>query len=99
MLAPNCRALPLCCPEKLVLVVRAVFRPDVCPQPTAGDTVRLACTLSSLFQGQDLLWGGVAPVWATCTLPGLGCASMRYGILAGVDPQGAQGRDRPDGQA
>ena len=26
-----------------------------------------------LSQGQDSLWSGVAPVWATCTLPGLWC--------------------------
>ena len=26
-----------------------------------------------LSQGQDSLWSSVAPIWATCTLPGLWC--------------------------
>ena len=34
--------------------------------------------------------GAAWPLWATCTLPGLWCWGS--GILAGVDPQGAQGR-------
>ena len=33
--------------------------------------------------------GVVWPVWATCTLPGLGCWGS--GVLAGVDRHGAQG--------
>ena len=33
----------------------------------------------------------VCPVWATCTLPGLWCWGS--GVLAGVDRQGAQGRE------
>ena len=33
----------------------------------------------------------VWPIWATCTLPGLWCWGS--GILAGVDQQGAQGRE------
>ena len=33
----------------------------------------------------------VWPIWATCTLPGLWCWGS--GILAGVDRQGAQGRE------
>ena len=35
--------------------------------------------------------GVVWPVWATCTLPGLWCWGS--GVLAGVDLQGAQGRE------
>ena len=31
------------------------------------------------------------PIWATCTLPGLWCRGS--GVLAGVDQQGAQGRE------
>ena len=76
--APNCRALPLCCLEKLVLVGGVTVTPDVCPQLTPGATVRLVCTLSSPLPWQDSLWSGVAPVWATCTLPGLWCCF--YGI-------------------
>ena len=60
------------------MVGGATVRPDVCPQPTAGVTVRLVCTLFSPLPGQDSLWSGVAPVWATCTLPGLWCCF--YGI-------------------
>ena len=33
----------------------------------------------------------VWPIWATCTLPGLWCWGS--GVLAGVDGQGAQGRE------
>ena len=29
--------------------------------------------VTSPSQGRDSLWSGVAPVWATCTLPGLWC--------------------------
>ena len=35
----------------------------------------------------------MAPVWATCTLPGLCAASMGSGVFAGVDLQGAQCRE------
>ena len=54
----------------------ATVRPDVCPQPTAGATVILVCTLSSLLPRAGLtVECGVSPVWATCTLPGLWCCS------------------------
>ena len=72
-MAPNCRALPLCCPESLVLVGGAAVRPDVCPQPTTGATVRLVCTLSSPLPGAGLTVEWCGPCWATCTLPGLLC--------------------------
>ena len=45
--APNRKTFPLCCPEKLVLVGGVPVRPNVCPQPTTGTTVRLVCALSS----------------------------------------------------
>ena len=38
-----------------------------------------------------ILCGVAWPIWATCTLPGLWCWGS--GILAGVDRQGAQGRE------
>ena len=71
-----------------MLVGGATVRPDVCPQPTAGATVRLVCAFSSplLRAGFTVGWA----VWATCTLPGLWCWGS--GILAGVDWQGAQGQ-------
>ena len=37
-----------------MLVGEAAVRPDVCPQPTAGATVRLVCTLSSPLPGAGL---------------------------------------------
>ena len=74
-----------------MLVGEAAVRPDVCPQTTAGATVRLVCTLSSPLPGQDSLWSGMAPVWATCTRQVCGSASMGSGVLAGVDLQGARG--------
>ena len=43
------------------MVGGAAVRPDVCPQPTAGATVRLVCAFSSpLLGGGYSLWGGVA---------------------------------------
>ena len=77
-----------------MLVGGATVRPDVCPQPTAGATVRLVWTFSSPLLGAGFTVGVVWPVWATCTLPGLWCWGS--GILAGVDRQGAQ---EQEGQA
>ena len=68
----------------------AAVRPDVCPQPTTGATVRLVCTFSSPLLG-DSPWGGMVCL-GYCTLPGLWCWGS--GILAGVDRQVAQGRER-----
>ena len=73
-----------------MLVGGAAVRPDVCPQPTAGATVRLVCIFSSPSRG-GIHCGVVWPLWATCTLPGLWCWGS--GILAGVDRQGAQGQE------
>ena len=68
MAAPNCRALPLCSLEKLVLVGGAAVRPDVWGHSQTG--VYLIFPSS---RGRTQLWSGVAPVWTTCTLPGLWC--------------------------
>ena len=79
-----------------MLVGGAVVRPDVCPQPTAGATVRLVCTLSSPLPG-----AGLAVEWCG---PCLGCLhtarlvvllrwDLANGVLARVDLQGAQGRE------
>ena len=67
----------------------AAVRPDVCPQPTAGATVRLVRAFSSPLLGAGFTVGVTWPVWATCTLPGLWCWGS--GVLAGVDRHGAQG--------
>ena len=44
-----------------MLVGRAAVRPNVCPQPTAGATVRLVCTLSSPLPGAGLTMGWCGP--------------------------------------
>ena len=56
-----------------MLVGAAAVRPYVCPQPTAGPQSAWCVPYLPLSQGQDSLRSGVAPVWATCTLPGLWC--------------------------
>ena len=38
----------------------AAVRPDVCPQPTAGATVRLVCAFSSPLLGAGFTGGGMA---------------------------------------
>ena len=69
----------------------AAVRPDVCPQPTAGATVRLVCAFSS-----PLLGAGLTVEWCGPCLGYLHtariavAASMGSGVLAGVDLQGAQ---------
>ena len=73
------------------MVGGAAVIPDVCPQPTAGATVRLGCAFYSPLLGGRIHCGVVWPIWATCTLPGLWCWGS--GVLAGVDQQGAQGRE------
>ena len=73
------------------MVGEAAVRPDVCPQPTAGATVILVCTLSSPSpRGRThcvVVWplSGLLAHFQAC-----GVASMGSGILAGVDLQGAQ---------
>uniref|UniRef100_A0A8C9CWF1 E3 ubiquitin-protein ligase HERC2 n=1 Tax=Panthera leo TaxID=9689 RepID=A0A8C9CWF1_PANLE len=62
VVAPNCRALPLCCLEKLVLVGRVTVRRDVCPQPTTGATDWCVPHLP-FSQGQDSLWSGQVWSW------------------------------------
>ena len=52
------------------MVGGATVRPDIFPQPTARASQTGVYLLS---QGQVSLWSGVAPVWATCILPGLWC--------------------------
>ena len=63
------------------------------PSPPLGPQSDWCVPYLPLSQGQDSLWSGVAPVWATCTLPSLCAALMGSGVLARVDPQGAQGRE------
>ena len=48
------------------------------PSPLLGPQSDWCVPYLPLSQGQDSLWSGVAPVWATCTLPGLRCCL--YGI-------------------
>ena len=78
-----------------MLVGGAAVTPNVCPQPTAGATVRLVCTLSSPLLGAELPHCGV--VWPLSGLlahcQACGAALMGSDVLARVDPQGAQGRE------
>ena len=68
----------------------AAVRPDVCPQPSTGASQTGVCLVFP--SPRDGIHSGVAwPVWATCTLPRLWCWGS--GVLAGVDWQGAQGRE------
>ena len=73
-----------------MLVDGAAVRPDVFPQPTAGATVRLVCDFSSPLLGVGFTLGCVASLGYlhTARLVVLGS-----GVLAGVDRQGAQGRE------
>ena len=43
------------------------------PSPPLGPQSDCCVPYLPLSQEQDSLWSGVAPVWATCTLPGLWC--------------------------
>ena len=43
------------------------------PSPPLGSQSDWCVPYLPFSQGQDSLWSGVAPVWATCTLPGLWC--------------------------
>ena len=78
-----------------MLVGGAPVRPDVFPQPTAGATVRLVCTLSSPLPGAGLTVDWCGPCLGylhTARLVVLLPWDLAKGILDGVDPQGAQGR-------
>ena len=43
------------------------------PSPPLGPQSDWCVPYLPLSQGQDSLWSDAAPVWATCTLPGLWC--------------------------
>ena len=77
-----------------MLVGGAAVRPDVCPQATAGATVRLVCNLSSPLPGAGLTVDWCGP-WLgymdTVRLVVLLQWVLAQVVLAGVDPQGAQG--------
>ena len=77
-----------------MLVNGAAIRPIDCPHPTAGATVRLLCTLSSPLPGAGLTveWCGPCLGYLhTARLMVLLQWDLAKGLLAGVDPQGAQG--------
>ena len=63
------------------------------PSPPLGPQSEWCVPYLPLSQGQDSLWSGVAPVWALAHCQACGAASMGSGILARVDPQGAQGQE------
>ena len=79
-----------------MLVGGAAVRPDVCPQPTAGATVRLVCTLSSPLPGAGLTveWCGPCLGYLhTARLVVLLRWDLAKGVLARVDLEGAQGQE------
>ena len=78
------------------MVGGAVVRPDVCPQPTAGATVRLVCTFSSPLLGGDSLWGGVAHLGYlhTARLVVLGIWRISWGGSARCTGAGGAGSAR-----
>ena len=47
--------------------------PMCVPSPPLGPQSDCCVPYLPLSHGQDSLWSGVAPIWATCTLPGLWC--------------------------
>ena len=47
--------------------------PMSAPSPVLGPQSVWCVPYLPLSQREDSLWSGVAPVWATCTLPGLWC--------------------------
>ena len=71
----------------------AAVRPDVCPQPTAGATVRLVCAFSPPLLGRDSLWGGVARLGYlhTARLVVLGIWRIRWGGSARCTGAGGAG--------
>ena len=79
-----------------MLVGGAAVRPDVCPQPTTGATVRLVCTFSAPLPGAGLTveWCGLS---LGCLLTARLVVLLQWdpakGILEGVDLQGAQQRE------
>ena len=63
------------------------------PSPPLGPQSDWCVPYLPLCQGQDSLWNGVTPVWATCTLPGCSAALMGSGVSRGVSEMctGARG--------
>ena len=79
-----------------MLVGGAAVRPDFCPQPTAGATVRLVCTLSSSLPRAELTVEWCGPCLGglhTARLVVLLAGALAKGVSARVDLQGAQGRE------
>ena len=52
------------------------------PSPPLGPQSDWCVPYLTLSQRQDSLWSGVAPVWATCTLPGLWCCFCRIWCIS-----------------
>ena len=81
-----------------MLVGGAAVRPDVCPQPTAGATVRLVCTFSSPLLGVDFSvgWGGVTGLGYlhTARLVVLGIWHISWGGSARCTGAGGAGSAR-----
>ena len=70
----DCGALPLAVLNNLRWWGGPAVSPDVCPQPTAGATVRLVCALSSPLLGAGFAvgWHGQSELLAHCQACGAG---------------------------
>ena len=63
------------------------------PSPLLGPQSDWCVPYLPLSQRQDSLWSGVALSGLLAHCRACGAALMGSGILAGVDPQGAQGQE------
>ena len=72
--AQNWRALPCAIWSNLCWWAGPQSDPMSVPSPPLGPQSDWCVPYLPLSQGKDSLWTGVAPVWATCTLPGLWCS-------------------------
>ena len=78
--APNCRALPLCCPEKLVLVGRPQSDPMSAPAHYWGHSQTGVYLIFRFPKGTShVCVSGVAPVWLFAHFQACGASSMGSG--------------------
>ena len=91
VVAPNCRALPLCCPEKLVLGGLQLDLMST-PSPPLGPQTGVYLIFPSPRAELSVEWCVPCLGWLhTARLVVLLGWVLAKGILPGVDLQGAQG--------
>ena len=87
-------------PEKLLLVLGPAVRLDVCPSPLLGPAGLVCVVIFPSPQGKSHFGVVLAPLRATCTLPGFwhyvgGGVALAMGLLEGTDPQENMGEGAP----